>query len=174
MGRIGRPHGVRGEVHVAAATDAPEQRFAIGMTLGVAAEEPSSDGEVLAAPRSLRVAKARWHHGRLIVGFDGVTCREDAELLRGAFLCIDRADVGDAGEDAWWDHQLEGLAVLLTDGSPLGRVLETRHSGGQDLLVVGCEGGREVLIPLVRALVPVVDLQAGHIVVDPPEGLLDL
>jgi 16S rRNA processing protein RimM len=135
---------------------------------------PASGGPEPDQIRPLRVSRARWHHGRLIVTFDGVTSREDAEQLRGSHLLIDEAESGEAGDDAWWDHQLEGLAVRLPDGSPLGRVREVRHTGGQDLLVVERPGSSEVLVPLVRAMVPVVDPGAGHIVVDPPEGLLDL
>jgi 16S rRNA processing protein RimM len=164
VGRIGRPHGIRGEVHVVVLTDAPELRFQVGASLDVL-EEPG---------RRLEITAARWHHGRLLAGFAGVGSREEAESLRGNHLSVDLADLGDAGDEAWWDHELEGLPVSLADGRPLGTLREVLHATGQDLLAVDRAEGGEVLIPFVRAFVPVVDPAGRRVVVAPPEGLLDL
>lgn len=170
VGRIGRPHGIRGEVHVEVHTDDPASRLAEGAVL---ATDPPEAGP-------LTVAGARWRAGGLIVGFAEVADRATAEQLRGAWLVIDSTDVPPpADPDEFHDSQLIGLDVRTTDGSKVGTVADVLHHG-QDLLVVrghsegGGDGGAgEVLVPFVAAIVPVVDVRAGHLVVDPPPGLLD-
>lgn len=162
VGRIGRPHGVRGEVTVEVRTDEPERRFAVGASI---ATEPAGSGPLVVAGR-------RWHKGILLVTFEGVTDRDVAEDLRGTMLVIDSADVEPTGDpDEFHDHQLIGLAVETVAGEPVGEVEDVLHHG-QDLLVVRREGREEALIPFVKALVPEVDLAGGRLVVDPPEGLL--
>ncbi|MEU4514159.1 ribosome maturation factor RimM [Nonomuraea wenchangensis] len=162
VGRIGRPHGVRGEVTVEVRTDEPERRFAVGASI---ATDPAGSGPLVVAGR-------RWHKGILLVMFEGVTDRDVAEDLRGTMLVIDSADVEPTGDpDEFHDHQLIGLAVETVAGEPVGEVEDVLHHG-QDLLVVRREGREEALIPFVKALVPEVDLAGGRLVVDPPEGLL--
>lgn len=161
VGRIGRPHGIKGHVHVQVLTDLPDVRFA--------------PGAAFAGPAgALVVSSVRWHHGRLIASFEGVDSREAAEAVRGCVLEIDRDQVGDPGEDAWWVQDLVGLRAELTDGQLLGQVREVVHLSGQDLLAVGRVGGGEVLVPFVAVLVPLVDVAGGRLVIDPPEGLLEL
>ncbi|MEU6722632.1 ribosome maturation factor RimM [Nonomuraea wenchangensis] len=162
VGRIGRPHGVRGEVTVEVRTDEPGRRFAVGTSI---ATDPAGSGPLVVAGR-------RWHKGILLVTFEGVTDRDVAEDLRGTMLVIDSADVEPTGDpDEFHDHQLIGLAVETVAGEPVGEVEDVLHHG-QDLLVVRREGREEALIPFVKALVPEVDLAGGRLVVDPPEGLL--
>ncbi|MER7367410.1 ribosome maturation factor RimM [Nonomuraea wenchangensis] len=162
VGRIGRPHGVRGEVTVEVRTDEPERRFAVGASI---ATDPAGSGPLVVAGR-------RWHKGILLVMFEGVTDRDVAEDLRGTMLVIDSAEVEPTGDpDEFHDHQLIGLAVETVAGEPVGEVEDVLHHG-QDLLVVRREGQDEALIPFVKALVPEVDLAGGRLVVDPPEGLL--
>jgi 16S rRNA processing protein RimM len=162
VGRIGRPHGVRGEVTVEVRTDDPDTRFAPGTTLTT---DPPS-------PRPLVVSAARWHSGVLLLRLAGVDDRDQAEALRGTMIVIDSADVpAPADPDEFYDHQLIGLTVHTAGGEPVGEVSDVLHHG-QDLLVVRHDS-RDVLIPFVKALVPEVDLAAGRVVVDPPPGLLD-
>ncbi|MEV4223538.1 ribosome maturation factor RimM [Nonomuraea sp. NPDC049725] len=163
VGRIGRPHGVRGEVTVEVRTDDPEVRFAAGTSI---ATDPPARGPLVVESR-------RWHKGMLLVAFAGVAGRDAAEELRGTMLVIDSADVAPTGDpDEFHDHQLIGLAVVTTGGEPVGEVTDVLHHG-QDLLVVRrAGGGDDALIPFVKALVPEVDPEGGRLVVDPPEGLL--
>ncbi|MFI6500843.1 ribosome maturation factor RimM [Nonomuraea typhae] len=164
VGRVGRPHGVRGEVTVEVRTDEPELRFAPGLAI---ATEPAARGP-------LQVETRRWHKDVLLLRFAGVADRDAAERLRGTLLVIDSADVVPSGDpDEFHDHQLIGLAVVTVGGEPVGEVSDVLHHG-QDLLVVRRGKGRDdALIPFVKALVPEVDLEAGKLVVDPPEGLLE-
>jgi 16S rRNA processing protein RimM len=164
VGRIGRPHGVRGEVTVEVRTDDPDDRFVPGAVL---LTEPAARGP-------LTVAGVRWHREVLLLTVTGVESREAAEELRDTELHVPVADLPELEDpDAYYDHQLVGLAARLTDGSALGTVTAVRHEGA-DLLVVARDGGRELLVPFVAAIVPTVDLAGGVVVVDPPEGLLDL
>ena len=184
IGRIGRPHGVRGDVTVEVRTDDPDDRFATGRVL---ATDPAAAGP-------LTIERARWHSGRMLVRFAGFDHRDAAEELRGVLLVIDSADLPPRGDpDEFYDHELVGLAVVTVDGVKVGTVTDVRHLG-QDLLVIdrsaGDLGAREhpaaqrptappgpgkdgeVLVPFVTALVPEVDVGAGRIVIDPPPGLL--
>jgi 16S rRNA processing protein RimM len=166
VGRISRPHGIRGEVSVEVRTDDPELRFKAGTAL---ATEPSAVGP-------LTVGSRRWHSGRLLISFDGIADRDAADGLRGVLLVIDSDEVaGSSDPDEFHDHELIGLAVVTPGGDQVGTVTDVRHHG-QDLLVVAGSGqraGQEILIPFVSAMVPEVDVLAGRLVVDPPPGLLD-
>ena len=120
----------------------------------------------------LTVASVRDHNGTLLLTFDGVADRSAAERLRNAVLEADVPD--DTGEaDAWYDHQLVGLRVLDPAGAELGEVVAVEHPPAQDLLVVRRPDGARRFVPFVAALVPAVDVAAGHVVVDAPPGLLD-
>jgi 16S rRNA processing protein RimM len=167
-------------------TDEPERRFAVGSVL---ATDPAEAGP-------LAVASVRWNTGRLLVGFDGITGRDQAEGLRGVWLTLDSAQAGSSDDpDEFHDHELIGLAVVTVSGEPVGRVTDVRHFG-QDLLVIEPAGraGAEpatagpagpvrpgqavqpdgLLVPFVAAIVPEVDVAAGRLVIDPPPGLLEL
>ncbi|WP_433445188.1 ribosome maturation factor RimM [Nonomuraea sp. CA-141351] len=162
VGRIGRPHGVRGEVTVEVLTDDPELRFAVGASITT---DPGDRGPLVIEGR-------RWHKDILLLALEGVHDRDAAEELRGTMLVIDSADVAPSDDpDEFHDHELIGLAVETASGEPVGEVADVLHHG-QDLLVVRRSGAEEALIPFVKALVPEVDLEAGRLVVDPPEGLL--
>ncbi len=173
VGRVGRAHGIRGEVSVDVRTDDPETRFAPGSVLlpAGAAGSPSS-----LAP--LVVEAARWHSGRMLVRFVGLADRSAAEALRGLVLevDIDPAEIADDPEE-FYDHQLVGLRVRRTDveGSPadVGAVTEVVHLPGHDLLAVLADDGRELLVPFVTEIVPEVDVDGGFVLVAPPPGLLD-
>lgn len=169
VGRVGRAHGIRGEVSVLVRTDDPGRRFAPGSVL---ATDPAALGP-------LTVGSVRWHLGRLLVRFDGLADRTQAEGLAGALLLVDSADVGTPDDpDEFNDHDLIGLAAVTVAGEQVGTVTDVLHHG-QDLLVItsgaGAAGdaGEETLVPFVRAIVPEVDIAAGRLVLDPPPGLLD-
>ncbi|HEV2242512.1 MAG TPA: ribosome maturation factor RimM [Streptosporangiaceae bacterium] len=170
VGRVGRPHGIRGEVTVQVHTDDPDLRFAAGSIL---VTEPAARGP-------LTVSASRWHSGRLLVTFAGYADRDQAEDLRGTLLHIDSSAVGPAADpEEFHDYQLIGLDVLTRAGKPVGVVTDVLHQG-QDLLVIrppedGAAGEQgEVLVPFVGAIVPEVDVAAGRLVIDPPPGLLEL
>jgi 16S rRNA processing protein RimM len=167
VGRVGRPHGIRGELTVQVHTDDPDLRFAAGSVL---ATEPAERGP-------LTISSSRWHSGRLLVTFAGYADRTMAEDLRGTLLVMDSAEVGPTADpDEFHDYQLIGLEVVTVTGDPVGAVADVLHQG-QNLLVVRPPehpGGDEILVPFVAAIVPEVDVKAGRLVIDPPPGLLDL
>ena len=163
VGRIGRPHGVRGYVVVGVRTDEPELRFAVGSRLDTDPED--------AGP--LTVAAVRSHSGELLVRFEGVTDRDAAGELRGTWLIVDSGTIAPSDDpDEFHDHELIGLAVRTVDGTEVGVVEDVLHHG-QDLLAVRA-GSREILVPFVKAIVPDVDVKNGVLVIDPPPGLIDL
>lgn len=169
VGRIGRPHGVRGEVTVEVRTDDPDLRFAPGAIVlgGRTVDDPS--------PVALEVESAHWHSGRLLLAFAGVHDRDAAEALRDRLLLVDRV-AGERPEDPdeFYDSDLVGCTVELADGTAIGSVRDVVHLPGQDLLAVARDDQREVLVPFAAAIVPVVDLASRRIVIAPPPGLLDL
>jgi 16S rRNA processing protein RimM len=167
VGRVVKPHGIHGELVIEPRTDSPEIRFALGARL-VAAYR---DGRTV----PFTVTAARSHTGRLLVRFEQVPDRNAAEDARGVLLSAGVEDLPEIDDpDEYYDHQLEGLAVVTTTGEAVGTLREVQHgAAGSDLLVVDKPDGAEALIPFVSAIVPEVDLAAGRVVVDPPEGLLD-
>jgi 16S rRNA processing protein RimM len=165
VGRLGRPHGIRGEITVQVLTDEPDERLAVGSVL---LTEPASAGP-------LTVQTVRWHSGRLLLSVDGVADRSGAESLRGVLLHAD-VDPEQRPQDPeeFYDRQLVGLAVVTVEGLPVGEVAEVIHLPAQDVLAVRREGRPEALVPLVASIVPEVDLTGRRVVIDPPPGLLDL
>lgn len=164
VGRVGRAHGLRGEVLVDVRTDSPELRLGPGTVL---VTDPAAAGP-------LRVEAGRVHSGRLLLHFGGVADRTAAEALRGVLLLAEvDPDVLPEDEDEWYDHQLVGLDAVLTDGTLVGEVREVLHLPGHDVLAVTRPDGAEALVPFVTEIVPEVDLAANRLVVTPPPGLLD-
>lgn len=168
VGRIGKPHGIRGEVTVDVRTDEPDRRFAPGTT--IRAEAPAGADR---RPSALTVSRARWHQGTLLVTFEELADRNAAEAVRGTLLhaTLGRDEVPE-DPDEYYDHQLVGLDVVDLDGTPLGTVSGLVHGSAQDLLTVRTPDGRDALVPFVTALVPEVDLAAGRLVVADRPGLV--
>ena len=164
VGRIGRAHGIKGEVSIEVRTDEPELRLAPGAVL---ATDPPGTGP-------LTIATGRVHSGRLMLRFEGVADRTGAEALRGTLL-IAEVDPQETPEDPeeFYDHQLIDLDVVTVDGREIGRIAEITHLPYQDLLVVERPDGGQVLIPFVGEIVPEIDLEEQRAVIDPPPGLLD-
>ena len=161
IGRIGRAHGIRGELNVEIRTDEPERRFAPGSS-------------IICGDRTLTVASSRHHSGRLLVAFREVPDRTAAEQLHGSLLEaeVDPSERPD-DPDELYDHQLIGLHVRAADDSVVGMVTRVMHGSAQDTLVVDA-GAHEVLVPFVSALVPTVDLDEGYVRLSDVPGLLDL
>ncbi|MGB7449254.1 MAG: ribosome maturation factor RimM [Ornithinimicrobium sp.] len=167
VARVGRPHGLRGEVTVELRTDDPERRLAAGTALAIDVGDRGS----------LTVRTVRVHQGVYLLGFQDVTDRSEAEALRGLILLGDDQAAPVAAprdEDEFYEDDLVGLSVELTTGEVLGEVSALHTRPAQDLLEIRRSDDARVLVPFVTALVPVVDLDAGRIVVDPPPGLLEL
>jgi len=161
VGRVGAARGVRGEVFVEPWTDAPAERFAPG------AELRTTGG-------SLTVAAAGLSSGKQVVRFTGIDDRAAAEALRGTELFVPAAERPALDDpDEFYDSDLVGLDVVTTGGEAIGTVLDVTHAAAAAYLVADI-AGREQLIPFVAAIVPTVDLGAGRVVVDPPEGLFEL
>ncbi|MEV8056922.1 ribosome maturation factor RimM [Streptomyces antimycoticus] len=164
VARIGRAHGIKGEVTVEVRTDEPELRLGPGAVLTT---EPASAGP-------LTIESGRVHSGRLLLRFEGVRDRSAAEALRNTLL-IAEVDPEELPEDPeeFYDHQLIDIDVVTVDGTEVGRVSEISHLPYQDLLIVKRPDGSEVMIPFVSEFVPEIDLEEQRAVIDPPPGLLD-
>ncbi|MFM9033791.1 MAG: ribosome maturation factor RimM [Mycobacterium sp.] len=168
VGRIAKAHGITGEVVVDVRTDDPESRFAPGSRLVLKASRGGTVGDAV-------VESARPHGARLLVRLRGVSDRDGAEALRGSLFVVDTADLPPIEDpDEFYDHQLEGLTVRTVDGQEVGSVAEVLHTAGGELISVRTESGAEVLIPFVGAIVASVSLADSVMLIDPPEGLLEL
>lgn len=164
IARIARPQGVRGEVVADILTDFPE-RFADLDEVVL-----SRAGKVIG---SFTLEQYRFHKGRVLLKFVGYDDADRAEELRGASLVISREELVELDDDEYYVFDLEGCDVVTIDGQPLGRVTKVDDYGAAPLLSVKTEN-KEVLIPLTREICPNVDVDNKRIVVNPPEGLLDL
>ncbi|MFE9678745.1 ribosome maturation factor RimM [Streptomyces sp. NPDC006259] len=164
VARIGRAHGIKGEVTVEVRTDEPELRLAPGAVL---ATDPAAKGP-------LTIETGRVHSGRLLLRFQGVTDRTGAEALRNILLIaeVDPEELPEE-EDEYYDHQLMDLDVVTKDGAEVGRITEISHLPSQDLFIVERADGSEVMIPFVEAIVVEIDLEEQRMVIDPPPGLID-
>ncbi|MCX5393458.1 ribosome maturation factor RimM [Streptomyces sp. NBC_00094] len=164
VARIGRAHGIKGEVTVEVRTDEPELRLGPGAVL---LTDPAAAGP-------LTIETGRVHSGRLLLRFEGVRDRTGAEALRNILLIaeIDPEELPEE-EDEYYDHQLMDLDVVLADGTEIGRITEISHLPSQDLFIVERPDGTELMIPFVSAIVTEIDLEEQRAVIDPPPGLID-
>ncbi|MER7909706.1 ribosome maturation factor RimM [Streptomyces sp. NPDC096068] len=164
VARIGRAHGIKGEVTVEVRTDEPELRLGPGAVL---LTDPASTGP-------LTIETGRVHSGRLLLRFEGVRDRTGAEALRNTLLIaeVDPTEMPEE-EDEYYDHQLIDLDVVLADGTEIGRITEISHLPSQDLFIVERPDGTELMIPFVGEIVTEIDLEEQRAVIDPPPGLID-
>ncbi|MFE0044470.1 ribosome maturation factor RimM [Streptomyces albireticuli] len=164
VGRIGRAHGIKGEVSIEVRTDEPELRLGPGAVL---ATDPAGAGP-------LTIETGRVHSGRLLLRFAGVKDRTAAEALRNILL-IAEVDPEEGPEDPeeFYDHQLIDLDVVTVDGEEIGRITEIAHLPAQDLFIVERPDGAEVMIPFVEEIVTEIDLERQRAVIDPPPGLIN-
>jgi 16S rRNA processing protein RimM len=167
VGRLTKAHGLKGAIKVELYTDAPERRFVPGavFTLQVPPESPWNG-------KTLELTELKWYNTHPVAFFKDIGDRSAAETLIKAILWVDQ-DLAEQSveEDAWYDYQLVGLAVLR-DGIRVGTVSLVDHLPAQDLLHVTTDSG-EVLVPFVKAIVPTVDIAAGTLTVTPPTGLFE-
>ena len=171
IARIGKPHGLNGEVTVQTHTDDPERRFVAGREFDTEAQPGTG------VPRVLTLCSARKHREVWLLGFAEIPDRTGAESLRGTRLFVETAELEateDDDEEGWYEHDLVGLTVVDPAGAELGRVTGLVVGAVQDLLEVRLTGGRDALVPFVEAIVTDVDTEAGRVVVDAPAGLFDL
>jgi 16S rRNA processing protein RimM len=166
VGRLTKAHGLKGGLKLELFTDDPDKRFTPGASFSLQVPDTSPWHG-----KRLELAELRWYNGQPVGFFTGVTDRTGAESLVKAILWVDQDPDEAAEDDAWYDHQLVGLDVVR-DGATVGVIDRLEHLPAQDLLVVKV-GDREVLVPFVRAIVPEVDLDAGRVVVTPPDGLFE-
>lgn len=171
VARIGKPHGVRGEVTVQLFTDEPETRLAPGEAL---IRQPGRDTADRETP-ALTVRTQRWNKDICLLGFEEITDRNAAEALRGSMLHIEVSDDSHHDDEGWYTHQIAGLRCFSgrqrDRGTVLGTAEEILSGPAQDLLVVRVPDGEEVLVPFVDELVPEIDPEVGRIILTPPEGL---
>jgi 16S rRNA processing protein RimM len=170
VARVGKAHSLRGEVTVQLHTDDPQGRFVPGARFRTEAEPGSG------VPRELTLRSARLHNGTWLLAFEGIPDRTGAEGLRGTRLLVEASEAAapDEDEDAWYEEELVGLRAVDRAGVELGTVSGLEHGPSQDLLVLRLPGGGSAWVPFVEAIVPEVDVPGGRVVLDPPEGLLDL
>lgn len=166
VGRLTKAHGLKGAIKLELYTDDPERRFVPGAEFSLQVPESSPWHG-----KHLTIRELRWYNGHPVGFFEGVDDRTAAETLVKAILWVDQPADEEPEPDAWYDHQLIGLAVLR-DGEKVGEVVHVDHLPAQDLLVVK-SGGREIMVPFVSAIVPEVDVAAGTLTVTPPAGLFE-
>ena len=160
VARLGKPHGLRGEIALELRTDIPDERLADGTVFETV---PASAGPLTI--EYTRTAGDRWY-----AAFVEIPDRTAAENARGIELVVDAEDSDE--EDAWYPHELVGLRAELADGTVVGTVKGLEHPPAHDMLVVLETGGVRTLVPFVRAIVPTVDVAGGRVVLTPPGGLL--
>jgi 16S rRNA processing protein RimM len=164
VGRIARAHGIRGQVIVNPETDFPEQRFKPGAKVFIR-RGSSVD--------ALVVATVRFQNGRPVIGLEGVETMNDAETLAGLEMRVPVEELAKLPAGTFYHHDLVGCHVVTGRGEEVGIVEGVEGTvGGSRLVVAGAKG--EILIPLASEICPTIDVAARRIVIDPPEGLLDL
>lgn len=163
VGRLGRPHGVKGEINVEVLTDKPEIRFAVGNKLKLEKKE-----------EFITVKSIKIGNKKLLVNFLEITDRDQAQEYKGTYLTfdLDESEIPQTG-DEFYDEQLIGLIAIDQNNLPLGKVVDVIHRTAQDLLVIKTTEGKEVLVPFVDELVPEINLEQKQILITPPKGLFD-
>ncbi|QWG13515.1 ribosome maturation factor RimM [Bradyrhizobium sediminis] len=156
VARIGAAHGVRGAVKLWTFTEDPFAVQAYGPLM-------TKDGA-----RQFEVATAREAKGHLVVTLKGVATREDAERLNGLELYVAREKLPDTDEDEYYHADLVGLAAVNAANEPIGRVIAIHNFGAGDIIEIEPPYGATLLLPFTNAVVPTVDLKAGHVVIELP------
>ena len=164
VGHIARAHGIRGQVIVNLETDFPDERFKPGATMYT---------ERGGALTPLRLTTVRFQNGRPVIGLEGVETMNQAEELAGLQLRVPVEELARLPEDTFYHHDLVGCRVVTEDGRDVGTVEGVEGTFKGSRLVVGGATG-EILIPLARDICRTIDVAGKRIVIDPPDGLLDL
>lgn len=162
-----KAHGLKGGIKLELYTDEPNERFVPGAVFSLQVPTGSRWHG-----KTIELAELRWYNSHPVAFFKGITDRSEAESLIKAILWIDQdAAQLPPEDDAWYDHQLVGLAAVR-DGIRVGTVARVDHLPAQDLLAISTATG-EVLVPFVKAIVPAVDIAAGTVTLTPPTGLFE-
>jgi len=161
VGKLGRPHGVRGEILMDVLTDFPE-RLLPGKTLYL--------GEVYTP---LRLIRARQHQKRMILHFQGYVNPEQASELRNQLVYVKANEIPALPEGDFYHHELVGLSIITEQGDVLGRIEEILETGANDVFVARMPSGKELLIPYINSVVIKIDLARGEVLVRPLPGLWD-
>jgi 16S rRNA processing protein RimM len=166
VGEVLRPWGLQGEVRVKPLTDRPTERFR--SLQHCVLWEPVPDRR-----EPCRIASCRFEGGTVLVRMEGVASPEEARRFTGRLLAVAQEDVLPAPEGHFYPWEMAGATVETRDGRRVGEFVRVEGSEGQPLWVVA-EGGREHLVPAVPEIVVEVSVAERRIVIDPPEGLLEL
>lgn len=168
VGRLVKAHGLKGALKLELYTDSPDQRFRAGQELELQVPESSEW-----FGKTVKVAELRFYNQAPVLFLEGIQDRSQAETLVKAILLIE-TDLEQLPEDpeAWYDHQLVGLTALVRE-EVVGKVIRVDHLPAQDLLAIETSTG-EVLVPFVKQIVPLVDIQKGQVVLTPPAGLFEV
>ena len=170
VGHLNKPHGTKGELFIWPLTDHPERHFAPGVVVLLGDDTGDSPSDTLPP---LEISAVRPYRRGFLAQFRGVDDRTGAEAFQGRYLLRRFEDIGELDEGELFYHQWIGLEVVTRSGVHVGKVVELYELRPADLLEVRGED-RDLMIPLLEGLVVSVDLEAGRLVIDPPEGLLDL
>jgi 16S rRNA processing protein RimM len=164
VGYVHRPHGLNGEVSVERIADA-------GNPFETGGELVWIRGDLR---RDLKISGSRPHGKRWLVSFDGIGSVEAARELAGGALCVAALDLAETPPDFWWSHELEGWSCEDARGEKLGAVKRLEETPAGPQLTLETPPGKEVLVPFVRPIVVEIDRERRRIVLDPPEGLMEL
>ncbi len=164
VGRVARAHGIRGQVIVNLDTDFPEERFRPGAELFI-----NRAGQV----ERITLTTVRFHQNRPVIGIRGVEDMNAATALAGVELRVPADELATLPDGTYYRHDLVGCVVETIAGETVGTVAEVEGTIGESRLVVQTLRG-EVLVPLVAAFCPTIDTAAKRIIVDLPDGLLEL
>jgi 16S rRNA processing protein RimM len=156
IARIGAAHGVRGAVKLWTFTEDPLAVKAYGPLV-------TKDGA-----RSFEIATAREANGHLVATLKGIATREDAERLNGLELYIAREKLPVTDDDEYYHADLIGLSAVNAANESLGRVIAIHNFGAGDIIEIAPPDGPTILLPFTNAVVPTVDLAAGHVVIELP------
>lgn len=165
VGKIVNTHGIRGEVRVVSQTDFPEERYQKGATLILFREGMP--------PLELTVASHRQHKNFDLLTFEGYPNINDVEKFRDGILKVAKDNLAALGEDEYYYHQIISLTVLDENKHEIGKIKEILSPGANDVWVVQRKGKKDALIPYIASVVKAIDLTAGVVEVELPEGLID-
>ena len=165
IGEVIKPHGIRGEFHVANHADSPSL-YAPGARVWFRAPGKPE--------RSVNILSCRPHQGRLLLTIEGVADRDAADALRGMEVVVRAEDMPELDDGEVYLHEIVGYDVVLLDGSKVGVLESFMDIPGQDVWVIRAPDGKEILLPAHEDTVPEIDATARKITINPPPGLLDL
>lgn len=165
VARAVRTRGLKGELIAEVLTDFPERFEQVSKLTGV-----SSSGE----RKQLELESYRFQNDRMVLKFAGYDTIDAAKALVGFEFGLPEAERVQLSAGEFYDWELEGCSVEHKPGSIVGKVREVMRTGGVELLVVEDEAGRESLIPMAESIIVEIDVSRKKILIDPPEGLLDL